>query len=155
MRRLRNYSTIRIPHSALAARITLILLAAVLPACSSGPAPPKRGKLEGKVNVNSKPVAKGTILFMALTPGAPNVLANIQDGQYSVPAAEGPTKAKYRVHIMVPSGKKLVTDNPDIPGKKLEEDIELLPPRYNQNSELTLDYDPDHTESRDFNLTTP
>ena len=107
----------------------ILALAALLPACSSGPAPPQRGKLEGKVTVNGKPAAKGTIRFMALEPGGVNAIASISDGQYSLPAAEGPTKGKYRVEINIPSGKKMVTDNPDIPGKKLEEDIELLPPR--------------------------
>jgi len=151
MRNTRRHSALRTPHSAL-----LLLVSAVLAAgCSAGPTPPKRGKLEGKVTVNGKPAAKGTIRFMSLEPGGMNAIAQISDGQYSLPAAEGPTKGKYRIEINVPSGKKLITDNPDIPGKKLEEDIELLPPRYNRNSELTLDYDPDHPDPRDFHLTSP
>src|SRR4051812_40724296 len=111
--------TLALSHSYPLALGSLLILIAI-PACSRAPAAPKRGKLEGKVTVNGKPAAKGTVRFMSLEPGGINAIANISDGQYSVPAAEGPTKGKYRVEINIPSGKKLITDNPDIPGKKLE-----------------------------------
>ena len=45
--------------------------------------------------------------------------------------------------------------NPDIPGKMLQEPIETLPAHYNRDSKLTIDYDPDHPQPRDFTLTTP
>src|SRR5205823_4019323 len=144
---LAHSHTLALSHSRTRAFACLaIILTTQVAACTHGPAPPKRGKLEGKLTVNGKPVANGTIRFMALAPGGVNVLATVKDGQYSVPAAEGPTKGKYRVEINVPSDKKMVTPNPDIPGKMLEEPIETLPPRYNRASEITIDYDPDHPD---------
>src|SRR3954451_3476130 len=102
--------------------LTIAIFAAIVaPGCSRGPVPPKRGQLDGKLTVNGKPVANGTIRFMALAPGGMNVLATVKDGQYSVPAAEGPTKGKYRVEISVPSATKRKVPNDDIPGQWIEE----------------------------------
>jgi len=135
----------------------ILLLAAIAPVlgCDRGPAPTKRGKLEGKVTLNGKPLPSGAIRFMALDPDGVNVLATVKDGQYSVPDMEGPTKGKYRVEFSVPSATKQRVPNDDIPGQFMEIAPETLPPRYHRNSQITLDYDPDQPQSHDFQLTTP
>lgn len=122
--------------------------------CSTGPAPPKRGKLEGKVTLNGAPAANGRITFFALDPDALNVAAPIKDGQYSVAADQGPTKGKYRVEFSVPSATKRRIPDDDNPGKFIEEAPETLPPRYHRDSQITMDYDPDDPKPFDYDLKT-
>jgi hypothetical protein len=131
--------------------VSLVALAG----CDSGPEEPQRGKLEGQVTLNGKPVKQGTIRFFALDPNGINVAADIQDGRYSVPEGQGPSKGKYRVEFSVPSDKKTRIENPDLPGEWLEEAVELLPPKYHRDSQIVQDYDPATEKSYDFKLTTP
>ena len=127
----------------------------VVVGCARGPAPPKRGKLEGKVTLNGKPVANGFVRFMAIDPNGTNVAATIKDGQYSVPMNEGPTKGKYRVEFSVPSATKRRIPNDDVPGTFIEEAPETLPNKYHRDSTLVKDYDPDQSHAFDFQLTAP
>jgi hypothetical protein len=137
-------------------RICLLLVAlAWLPGCSSAPAAQKRGKIEGKVTVNGQPVSAGRIRFMAIDPNGTNVAAEIKDGQFTVPAEQGPTKGKYRVEFNVPSATKRRIPDDDNPGKFIEEAPETLPRRYNYDSTITADYDPDNSQPLNFQLTTP
>src|SRR5262245_6947097 len=133
------------------------LLAALVlsPGCSSGSASPQRGKIEGKVTVNGKPVAAGRICFMAIDPNGTNVATVINDGDFSVPAELGPTKGKYRVEFYVPSATKRRIPDDDNPGKFIEEAPETLPRRYNYDSNITADYDPGNPQPLNFQLTTP
>jgi hypothetical protein len=136
--------------------LCLLSVASVaIPGCKTGPAPPQRGKLDGKVTLNGKPVSKGFVRFMAIDPSGHNVAATITDGKFSVPAGEGPSKGKYRVEFSVPSATKRRIPNDDVPGEFMEEAPETLPPRYHRDSTIVRDYDPDKPESYDFPLTTP
>jgi hypothetical protein len=137
-------------------RCLLGLLLTLLPmACNRSPPPPRRGPLEGRVTLNGKPVGRGLIRFMALDPGGFNVVANITEGKYHVPAGAGPARGKYRVEFSVPSATKRRIPNDDIPGQFLEEAPETLPPRYHRNSDIIRDYDPANSPAFDFELTTP
>jgi hypothetical protein len=140
------------PRTVIASQMAM---AVITIGCNQGPAPAKRGQLEGKVTLNGKPVANGFIRFMALDPAGLNVLATIKDGHYSVPADQGPTKGKYRCEFSVPSATKRRIPNDDIPGQFIEEAPETLPPRYHRDSTIVHDYDPDKPQSVDFQLTTP
>jgi hypothetical protein len=152
MRNSSLYSGFRTPRSVL---LLLLVAAVLLPSCDSGPAAPKRGKIAGKVTLNGKPLTNGAILFMAIDPSGTNVRAEIKDGKYDLPAAEGPTKGKYRVEFSAPSATKVRVPNDDAPGQFMEVAPETLPPRYNRASQFTVDYDPDSAQSHDFQLTTP
>jgi len=132
-----------------------IALLFTIAGCADAPKAPQRGKLEGKVTLNGKPVASGLIRFMAIDPSGTNVVATITDGQYSVPEGQGPSKGKYRIEFSVPSATKRRIPNDDIPGQFIEEPIETLPPRYHSKSEITADYDPTQSRPRDFQLTAP
>jgi hypothetical protein len=123
--------------------------------CNRGPAPVKRGKLEGSVTVNGKPPASGVVRFMTLEPGGLNVIAPIHDGRFAVSEKEGPTKGKYRVEVSVPSATKRRIPSDDSPGQFIEEAPETLPPRYNSASTLVEAYDPGTPKSYDFKMTTP
>jgi len=133
-----------------------LVAAAILPAgCDRGPPPAQRGKLGGKVTLNGKPLPSGTIRFMAIDPNGTNVLADVKDGEYSLPETKGPTKGKYRVEFSVLSATKVRVPNDDAPGQFMEIAPETLPPRYNRTSQITVDYDPANPQSHDFQLTTP
>jgi len=134
---------------------SLLTILALFGGCSSAPIAPKRGKIEGKVTVNGQPVAAGKIRFMAIDPSGTNVAADIKDGQFSVPEEQGPTKGKYRVEFSVPSATKRRIPDDDNPGKFIEEAPETLPRRYNYDSTITADYDPDNSQPLNFQLTTP
>jgi hypothetical protein len=120
--------------------------------CRSGPAPPKRGTIHGRVTLDGKPVAKANIRFIALETRGVNVLAAVKDGIYELPEGQGPVKGKYRVEFSVPGPGRRVP-NPDIPGAWLEEPSETLPARYHRESQYVLDYDPDDPRPYDVELT--
>jgi hypothetical protein len=131
----------------------LIIIAAL--GCSSAPAAAQRGKIEGKVTLNGKPVTAGKIRLMAIDPSGTNVAADIKDGEFSVPPEQGPTKGKYRVEFSVPSPTKRRIPDDDNPGKFIEEAPETLPRRYNFDSTITADYDPANPHPLNFQLTAP
>ena len=138
------------------ARVTPLaaLAGAVLAAAGCGaPPPPKRGPISGTVTLDGKPAARANVRFIALDPNGANVLARVTNGTYDVPAAEGPTKGKYRVEFSVPAAATRKTRNPDNPLEWLEEPQETLPPRYHRDSEFVMDYDPDAPKPYDAALT--
>jgi hypothetical protein len=128
------------------------LIAVVAAACDRAPAPPKRGKISGKITLDGKPVAKANVRFIALEASGFNVLAPVTDGVYDVPEGQGLVKGKYRIEFSVP-GPGRRTPNPDIPGAWLEEPSETLPARYHRDSQYVLDYDPDDPKPYDAALT--
>src|SRR5262245_24263105 len=134
---------------------SLVAALALVVGCSSAPPAPKRGKIEGKVTVNGKPVAAGRICFMAIDPNGTNVATIIKDGDFSVPPDQGPTRGKYRVDFYVPPATKRRFPDDDIPAKSIEEAPETLPRRYNYDSNITADYDPGNPQPLNFQLTTP
>ena len=121
--------------------------------CERAPAPPKRGRITGKITLDGKPVAKANVRFIALEASGFNVLAPVGDGVYEVPEGEGLVKGKYRVEFSVPIPGRRVP-NPDIPGAWLEEPQETLPARYHRESQYILNYDPDDPKPYDAALTT-
>jgi hypothetical protein len=132
-----------------------IVVFVLLSGCTSAPPLPKRGKIDGTVTLNGKPVASGWIRFMAIDPSGTNVAAPVKDGAFDVPAEQGPTKGKYRVEFSVPSATKRRIPDDDNPGKFIEEAPETLPRRYTVESTITTDYDPNHPQPLSFQLTTP
>src|SRR5437016_1156455 len=117
------------------------ILAAALTVAAGcgGPAPPKRGKISGKVTLDGKPVPKASIRFIALEASGINVLATVKDGVYEVPESQGPVKGKYRVEFSVPGPVRRVP-NPETPGTWLEEPIEILPARHHPDSNVVWDH---------------
>jgi hypothetical protein len=141
----------RPPRPPLAAALAVAV--ALAAGCHSGPAPPKRGGISGKVTLDGKPLAKGNVRFIALEAAGVNVLAPVTNGTYDVPEGQGPTKGKYRVEFSVPTATKRRVENPDVPGQFLEEPQETLPARYHRDSQYVLDYDPDDPKPYNADLT--
>jgi hypothetical protein len=133
--------------------ILAILIVAAFAGCNSGPAPLKRGKLSGKITLDGKPVGSGRIRFMAIDPAGVNAAAPITNGEYALSENEGPAKGKYRIEFSVPSATKRRIPNDDVPGEFIEEAAETLPPKYHRDSTITLDYDPEHPQPFNYDLT--
>jgi hypothetical protein len=128
-----------------------LLVILVLSGCA--PKAPARGHLFGKVTADGVPIAKGQIRLFSLSADGVGTDAEITDGQYDIPVSRGPTKATYRVEIVSLKKTGRRVPDPDS-GGEVDEILNLLPPRYNTQSTLQINYDPASNESYDFELHT-
>jgi hypothetical protein len=97
--------------------------------------------VSGMVRWNGEPLAKGSIRFVPVdrTPGS-DAGGTIKEGKYTI--EKGLTVGKYRVELKATkkTGKK--ARNPVLPADMIDEEIELIPPEYNENSQLTREVGP-------------
>jgi hypothetical protein len=128
-----------------------VLIAAL--GCSKGRAV---GEVRGTVTLDGKPLEEGTVQLSALDGQAPTAGAQIVNGKFETRAAITKYRVKIECNIAVgPDGKKIET------GKKMDKYSprpeftikQLVPDKYNANSELELDVKSGLNESR-FDLTT-
>lgn len=136
--------------------IRAILLMALIPmflvGLGCGPSEPQRGRVHGKVTFDGKPVASGQIRFFALDGGI-GADGAITDGAYDIPTQAGMSNGTYRVEVSATkkTGKK-IPDRDGGPGDMKDEVIETLPAKFNQNSELKIEFDSKSKQSHDFDL---
>ncbi len=119
----------------------LLLLALSL---GCGKSQTDRNAIHGDVNLDGKPLAHGTIMFVPAKGAKGNVAsAEINDGRYSLTAATGPMVGFYQVeiHAAKKSGRKI--PKPFSPtGEMIEEQIEAIPPQFNAATTLTVEIKP-------------
>ena len=124
----------------------LLLLAAVgavviLPGCSSSGS---RASVEGTVSYDGEEVAQGGIAFIPEGDNGNqqrvNATGEIVDGNYRLDSRRGPYPGKYRVQIywIKKTGNKV----PGEQGHLKDETVQVLPPKYNDDSELKADVEP-------------
>src|SRR5205809_273909 len=98
---------------------------------------PPVGKVTGDVTLDGQPIKDGSILFLPMDGQGQTAGAPIKDGKFvaeQVPV----TKMKVEIHGNKPTGRKIKAyDTPDSPVS--DEIVEIVPQRYNFQSELTLD----------------
>jgi hypothetical protein len=101
--------------------------------CQKGPA---IGTVEGEVTLDGKPLKDGRVLFTPIDGQGQTGGATITDGKFK---AEMPVaKMKVAINANRIIGRKPVYEgDPKSPMMDIVE--ELIPPRYNVNTELTLD----------------
>src|SRR5262245_15814682 len=110
-----------------------LLLALLLTAsCSDGSA---TGEVAGSVNIDGKSPDTGSIAFIPADGKSPTAGGEIKDGKYTARVPVGTAKVEIRVPKIV--GKKKLYNTPDSPVQPIME--EVLPSRYNDKTELTLD----------------
>jgi hypothetical protein len=111
-----------------------VLLIATIVGCSSKPS---GGTVKGTVTLDGQPLAAGQILFVAVDQNAQAAEATITAGQFEALVPPG----EKRVEIRAPkvTGKKKMYETPDSP--TVDVIAELLPAKYNVNSELKLTVD--------------
>jgi hypothetical protein len=129
-------------------RQSLILFAvAALTGCSGGD--PNFSEVSGSVTVDGQPLKEGNITFSSVSGNAPSAGGPIADGKYAAKVHIGSTKVEIRASKVV--GQKKVYDTPDSPVQPIME--EVLPAKYNEQTELTLEVEPG-TTVKDFDLST-
>jgi len=120
--------------------VPAILCASLVTGCQkSAPAP---SAVTGKVTLDGKPLAAGTIQFFAADKGvsAP-VSATITNGEYSASVVPG----AQRVESKSPKSLGKMND-PDMPANMMsEQSVETLPAIYNLNSQLTCNIESKET----------
>ncbi len=112
--------------------LALFVTAAVLGGCTKSVPPPKRAKVSGKVTLDSKPLASGTITFDAANGEAPGSLS-ILDGSYEGMAPVGKTKVTITSFRKISMKEKMGFDGPGY-DQQVEENI--LPARYSTDSKI-------------------
>ena len=114
--------------------ITNFLLACLL-ASFAGCSDPTEGVVSGTVAVDGQPAVQGGITYVPLDKDGRTAGAEIMDGKYSGIVPVG----SYRVELRVPKkvGETKIYDTPDSPIQPILK--EILPEKFNDNSELTLD----------------
>jgi hypothetical protein len=106
-------------------------------------------EVRGTITVDGEPAKVGAITFIPIDGASQTAGAKIVDGGYAARVPPGTFKVELRVSKVV--GERKVYDAPDAPVKQIL--AEALPPRYNDESELTLEVQPGENH-KDYSLTT-
>jgi hypothetical protein len=124
------------------------LLAVVMLAtgCSHGPS---MGEVTGTITVDGTPAKIGSISFFPMDGKSSTAGAAVKEGKYTAKVPVGKVKVEIRVSKIV--GEKKLYDTPDSPVQPIMQ--EVLPPKYNDRTELELDVQPGKNE-KNYDLKT-
>lgn len=117
------------------------VVALLLAGCSS---PEGVGTVSGEVTFDGQPLKDGVIRFVPSDGKTPTVSCSIVNGRYTGEVPLGPKKVEISASKVV--GKRKMYDTPDSP--TVDKVAELLPPRYNVQSELSMTVKPGKQEQR-------
>lgn len=128
----------------------LLVIAGLCPlaGCGSGE---NFQKISGTVTLDSEPLKKGVVTLFPNGAGT-TVGGEIVDGKFLLARDRGPTPGKYRVEIVAfkASGKKEF--DVDL-NKQVDVELQYLPPKYNNKSELTCTVEAGGKNEFEFALT--
>jgi len=133
----------------------LFLISVVCVGCGEGdPLAAKRGSVSGTVTFDGQPVEEGRITFTPVGTEGQLAGAEIKDGEYSIPLAQGPVAGQHKVSIVASrkTGEQREAPMPAPPGTKIEVKEEYIPPKYNRQTTLTADIEPGENTDVDFKL---
>ncbi len=120
------------------ALIASLSTAALATLCGCGPS---AGTVSGNVTLDGRPLEQGIISFSAAEGTAPPVTADIVGGKYSAEMIAG------KKHVQLSASKVIGTRKNDSPGAPPDEILEeQIPPKYNSESQLSLDVKPGSNE---------
>lgn len=122
--------------------IALICSATLLVGCG-----PAVGEVSGSVTVDGKPLASGVISYVPAEGSGEPVTATIADGKYRLETTAGKKFVQISAPVIV--GKRKEYEGPDAPLVEITD--ESLPPRYNSQTELSLEVKRG-SNVRDWNL---
>lgn len=108
-------------------------------------------ELTGKVTLDNQPVEHGDITLFGADDKHAKVAATITNGEYTIDAKSGlkPGNYKVEIHWLKPTGKTIPSADP---GFMMDETREVIPRRYNENTELTIVIDAGKN-TKDYPLT--
>ncbi len=128
----------------------IVLLLALLPALLIGCGEAERRQVAGTVTLDGQPLEEGIIRFEAVQGQRPSAAAIIEQGRYTVAVAPG------RVRVVIEGYEKIgehrLEGEPNAPPVEIKRQI--VPARYNRQSELTALIDADR-DDLDFVLRSP
>jgi hypothetical protein len=107
------------------------------------------GTVSGTIAIDGSPVKSGSIAFFPVDRKSPTCGAEIHDGLYTAKVPLGTSKVEIRVSKVV--GQKKLYNTPNSPVQPLL--AEVLPAKYNDQTELTLDVKPGRNQ-QDYQLAT-
>jgi hypothetical protein len=108
-----------------------------------------KAHVRGKVTLDGKPLAEGTIQFFPTGATGQTAAAPIKDGVYEVEASPGEMKVTISANEVV--GKQKMYDTPDSP--VVDVTRQIIPSRYNWESELKVTLKEGTNENVNFELT--
>lgn len=120
--------------------LVVILLAAAVAGCGKNPL--GRQKVSGRITLDAKPLAQGSIGFEPQQPGGVSSGAMIREGAYTIEELKGLPPGKYRVRISAADmsdeqqGDAIVTPPGGAPPRARKD---LIPPKYNTQTELSVE----------------
>ncbi len=100
--------------------------------CQRGPA---TGLVRGTVTLDGKPLAAGIVRFVPIDGKGAASSVPVAEGAFQLDVETGPKKVEFSAPKVV--GRQKAYDTPESPKVDIVE--ELLPPRYNFKTELTLE----------------
>jgi len=130
-----------------------VLLLFILPGCESS----STQRVSGMITLDGTPLETGEITFSSVSEGGgPDAGSIIENGRYQVPAVAQGLRAgdDYIVSIISMAGSGQWLPDPTAPTGKSEGLINVLPTRYNTESELVVTISStQHKNTFDFELT--
>lgn len=121
--------------------ISAVTLALAAAGCGGVEGPP-REPVSGMVTLDGKPLEKGMITFIPESGGDLIVSGLVVDGSFHLPRPEGPGLGVHRVEVRARKQSGRVLKNREDPENPIKEQVEIVPPRYNQRSELRAEVAP-------------
>lgn len=135
-------------HTRLFGVALLGLAVALVTGCGSSE--PKRHAASGTVKYKGQPIPNGSVTFIPDGGDAIMGAAPIKDGKYEFPAATGLRAGKYKVAVSYPDPKGTRAEA-EAPGASSDAK-ELIPAKYNEQTELKAEVTAGGTNVFDFDL---
>lgn len=129
--------------------VTLVCVSLLFVGCQKAD-PLNRQAVSGKITLDDQPLQAGTIEFSPVESGTMSG-ALIEDGVFSISAEKGLSPGAYIVRISAANAD----DEPvDLPGESNKIAPELIPAKYNSESELTFTVQADSENTFDVDIKT-
>lgn len=144
---MRHRKTIR--RSALVLGLGAVL-APALAGCG-GAEDDGRVAVSGVVTLDGQPLDDGHVTLRPLGHG-PAVSGSVRGGEFHLSPSEGPAVGPHVVEVVAirPTGRTI--ESPDFYGSKVEETANIIPPRYNIQSDLRIEPTPEGENAFRFEL---
>jgi hypothetical protein len=114
---------------------------------------PQRQEISGTVRFKGRPVEDGVVKFEPMDGQASGDGAQIVKGRYQLPKSKGMFPGKYRVSIYAGDGRSGAGDaSPDSPYAGMKPGKEMIPPEYNEKSEVIKEVTTDGPNQFDFDI---
>ena len=120
-----------------------------------------RQAVSGKVTLDGVPLSQGSISFEPQSASAAEAAVNagtvVENGQYEIPAHQGLLPGTYKVSISASQQSGSTSTNPIEAMNQASQQqaaTELVPEKYNVNSELSIEVKDDGPGQFDFELLT-